>query len=121
MLESLLEASRHLLVPEMSQNKAVAIARQVVGSLLQVRLEQRLRSSHNRPKGYLGQFLLDIVPLSSQNPIIHHFHIDYNDFFYPPEFYIHVTIVSSFFCVLQSFLPCLQRFLSLLPMSKQTN
>ena len=40
MLESLLEASRHLLVPEMSQNKAVAIARQVVGSLLQVRLKQ---------------------------------------------------------------------------------
>ena len=60
MLESLLEASRHLLVPEMSQNKAVAIARQVVGSLLQVRLEQCSRSSHNRPKGYLGQFLLDM-------------------------------------------------------------
>ena len=60
MLESLLEASRHLLVPEMSQNKAVAIARQVVGSLLQVRLEQHSRSNHNRPKGVLGSILLGV-------------------------------------------------------------
>ena len=36
LLEALLEASRHLLVPEMSQNRAVAIAREVAGSLLQV-------------------------------------------------------------------------------------
>ena len=36
LLEALLEASRHLLVPEMSQNKAFSIARQVAGSLLQV-------------------------------------------------------------------------------------
>ena len=38
MLEALLEASRHLLVPEMSQNKAGVIARQIAGSLLQVGL-----------------------------------------------------------------------------------
>ena len=36
MLEALLEVSRHLLVPEMSQNKAGTLARQVAGSLLQV-------------------------------------------------------------------------------------
>ena len=36
-------------------------------------------------------------------------------------FYVHVTIVSNFSSILQSFLPCLQRFLSLLPLSKQTN
>lgn len=36
MLEAILEASRHLLVPEMSQNKAGSLARQVAGSLLQV-------------------------------------------------------------------------------------
>ena len=36
MLEALLEVSRHLLVPEMSQNKASTLARQVAGSLLQV-------------------------------------------------------------------------------------
>ena len=36
MLEAILEASRHLLVPEMSQNKAGLLARQVAGSLLQV-------------------------------------------------------------------------------------
>lgn len=36
MLEALLEASRHLLVPEMLQNKAGTVASQVAGSLLQV-------------------------------------------------------------------------------------
>ena len=36
-------------------------------------------------------------------------------------FYVHVTIVANFSLILQSFLPCLQRFLSLLPVSKQTN
>ena len=39
MLEAILEASRHLLVPEMSQNKAGFLARQVAGSLLQVGLD----------------------------------------------------------------------------------
>ena len=36
-------------------------------------------------------------------------------------FYVLVTIVANFSLILQSFLPCLQRFLSLLPVSKQTN
>lgn len=36
LLEALLEASRHLLVPDMSHNKAFLVARQVAGSLLQV-------------------------------------------------------------------------------------
>ena len=39
MLEAILEASRHLLVPEMSQNKAGSLARQVAGSLVQVGLD----------------------------------------------------------------------------------
>lgn len=39
MLEAILEASRHLLVPEMSQNKAGSLARQVAGSLLQVGID----------------------------------------------------------------------------------
>lgn len=39
MLEAILEASRHLLVPEMSQNKAGFLARQVAGSLLQVNVD----------------------------------------------------------------------------------
>ena len=85
MLESLLEASRHLLVPEMSQNKAVAIARQVVGSLLQVRIEQRSRSSHNRPKGYLGQFLLDMdCAAVLSEPYYPPFSHRHSDLVYPP-------------------------------------
>ncbi len=40
MLEAILEASRHLLVPEMSHNKAGSLAKQVAGSLLQVGLDQ---------------------------------------------------------------------------------
>lgn len=42
MLEALLEASRHLLVPDKSQNKAREIARQTAGSLLQVCLLVRV-------------------------------------------------------------------------------
>ena len=36
MLEALLEASRHLLVPEMADNKALSVAKEIAGSLLQV-------------------------------------------------------------------------------------
>lgn len=38
MLEAILEASRHLLVPELSSSKGGLLARQVAGSLLQVGL-----------------------------------------------------------------------------------
>ena len=36
LLEALLEASKHLLVPEMVHNKALSVAKEVAGSLLQV-------------------------------------------------------------------------------------
>ena len=36
LLEALLEASRHLLVPEMADNKALSVAKEIAGSLLQV-------------------------------------------------------------------------------------
>ncbi|XP_015748579.1 PREDICTED: ral GTPase-activating protein subunit alpha-1-like, partial [Acropora digitifera] len=35
LLEALLEASRHLLVPEMAHNKALSVAKEIAGSLLQ--------------------------------------------------------------------------------------
>ena len=51
MLEAILEASRHLLVPEKSQNKAGSLAIQVAGSLLQVGSDVSCNNyiKHERP------------------------------------------------------------------------
>ena len=50
MLEALLEASRHLLVPEMADNKALNVAKEIAGSLLQV--GSRYLASWCKPSGF---------------------------------------------------------------------
>ena len=48
MLEAILEASRHLLVPELSRSKGGLVARQVAGSLLQVGLDVSVCNISNK-------------------------------------------------------------------------
>lgn len=48
MLEAILEASRHLLVPELSRSKGGLLARQVAGSLLQVGLDVSVCNISNK-------------------------------------------------------------------------
>ena len=48
MLEAILEASRHLLVPELSRSTGGLLARQVAGSLLQVGLDLSVCNISNK-------------------------------------------------------------------------